>query len=168
MSDVRPQYAELPSAPSQSVLYRWTVTPPPSWHPGDKYYLRLGNGVRSAYLNGKPVGAVAMKTGGMSRFPAPLRPAPIISWSPPTTDGYNGGASLWRQPARLDALAGRSLERLGGRRTRNAGDSPCRAASTGCWHPDGRDPASWSKSHVFLRLKWDNQAAPGIWQSTIK
>ena len=160
LSDVRPQYAELPSAPGQSVLYRWSMTPPPSWQPGDKYYLRLGNGVRSAYLNGQPVGAGdenGRDVSALLHFGSPNYLAVAAN-----QDGYNGGASLWRQPRADTTLSLAGPWNVWMDEDRGTVPTPLPGSFTGMRATRTVTiPASWAKSHVFLRLKWDNQAPPG-------
>lgn len=155
LTNVRPQYAEIPTTSSQSVLYRWTMTSPSSWKPGDKYYLRVGNIGKAAYLNGKIVGGGDENGRDVTS---------LINLSGPNTlvieansDGYNGGASFWRQPATAAklSLAGPWkvwVDEAHGMQTANMpvafnGMSATKTVVI---------PDSWSKSHVFLRLTGNN------------
>ncbi len=159
LNNVRPKCAEIATAPGQSILYRWQGTTPPSWHPGDMYYLRLGNGVRSAYLNGKPVGAGDENGRDVSALLHFSGPNLLVIAA--NEDGYSSGASLWRQPHAAATLSlagpwsvwvdedhGKVTTALPGSFT---GMLATRTLTI---------PTAWSKSHVFLRIKWDNGAAP--------
>lgn len=159
LNDVRPQYAELTSTLSQSVLYRFSVDTPPSWRPGDKYYLRVGNIGKAAYLNGKMVGSSdenGRDVGSLLHFGGPNILVIESNW-----DGYNGGASLWRQPAASATLSLAGPWKVWVDEDHGIVTSKVPGSFTGMLATRTMVvPASWSKSHVFLRLKWDNQAAP--------
>jgi len=159
LSDVRPQYAELPSAAGQSVLYRWQGTTPPSWHPGDKFYLRLGNGVRAAYLNGVPVkdgDENGRDVSSLLRFSGPNYLVVAAN-----SDGYNGGASLWRQPRAASNLSLAGPWKVWVDEDHGMVTSQLPGSFNGMLATRTVSiPAAWSKSHVFLRMKWDGAAPP--------
>ena len=160
LSDVRPQYAELPTTPSQSVLYRWQVTPPASWRPGDKYYLRLGDGARSVYFNGQPLGDRDENGRDVTSLLRLSGPNSLVVTA--NADGYSGGASLWRQPHTASTLSLAGPWQVWVDEDHGTVATPLPGSFNGMLATrTAVVPASWSKSHVFLRVKWDGQAQPG-------
>ncbi|MGI4789464.1 MAG: hypothetical protein ACRYFS_11515 [Janthinobacterium lividum] len=159
LNDVRPQYAELPTTSSQSVLYRWQIAVPSSWHPGDKYYLRLGDGARSVYLNGQRVGERdenGRDVSSLLRFSGSNYLIVAADWQ-----GYNGRASLWRQPHAVSKLSLAGPWKVWVDEDHGTVTSQLPGSFNGMIATRKITvPAAWSKSHVFLRLKWDGQAAP--------
>ena len=159
LNGVRPQYAGVDSTPGHSVLYRWAVTTPPSWHPGDKYYLRPGFIGRVAYLNGKKVddgGQYGRDVSSLLRFGGFNDLVIASNW-----DGYNAGASLWRQPAASASLSLAGPVDVWVDEAHGMVTSQLPGTFNGMFMTKTMTvPASWSKSHVFLRLQWDGAGHP--------
>lgn len=162
LNHARPKYAGIATAPGQTVLYRTTLTLPPSWHPGDLYRLRVNGSIgQSAYLNGKLVasarqadenGARGVDVSSSLRFPGPNVLVIAANW-----DGYNGAPDLWRQPrpAATLLLAGPWHVWAGEDQGTQTVTMP--GSFTGMFATRSIVvPAAWSKSHVLLRLTGEN------------
>ena len=168
---IRPSYAGITTLPSQSVLYRAAIDVPDSWKPGDRYLLRIKrfdradfNGV--AYLNGKQV-ATSKETNdagdnGIDVASAIRFPGPNILVIATDFRGFAGKPDLWRQPAVAAALS------LAGEWTvqvdEGHGTAPAALPGSFTGLTAAKSvvvPASWSKSHAFLRMDWENNAGPG-------
>ncbi|HEY3396418.1 MAG TPA: beta-galactosidase trimerization domain-containing protein [Armatimonadota bacterium] len=158
---IQPHYAAQDLAPTQSVLYRSTVDTPPSWQPGDRYFLRLnrqprnfGGGFKGeVYLNGKQVGT--SETPGDLDVSQALRfPGANVLVILANNNGFAGDPSLMRQPAPEETLPldGEWTVRLG----EDTGTGPAQLPGSFTGLYASREivvPASWKGSHVFLNAK---------------
>jgi len=163
---IRPFYAGMTTTPTQSVLYRSVVTVPESWKPGDIYRLRLkqfqSNFQGVAYLNGKQVATGQQmydaqidqtQNDGVDVSSAIRFPGPNVLVMFTNATGFGGDADLWRQPTPVSklSLAGQWSVQA----TEDSGLTKVTLPGTFTGLLATRTvvvPASWSKSHVFLRL----------------
>lgn len=165
----RTSYLEMTPAPTQSVLYRTTVSVPASWHPGDIYRLRMktiGDFAGVVYLNGKQVATA--RDIGLAREEG-VDVASAINFHGPNVlvvaadrNGAAGSPDLWRQPAPAAtlSLAGDWTVKPDEDHAPVAGRLP--GSLTGLLVTRTVVvPASWSRSHVFLRLTWEYGGNPG-------
>ena len=160
LDNTRPQPAEIPITPTQTALDRYAVTVPPSWQPGDTYYLRAGNIGKQAYLNGKPVPDGDENGRDVSS---------LLNFTGPNTlvidtnvGAYNGGASLWRQPHAVSKLSLAGPWNVWVDEDHGLVKTPLPGSFNGMLATRTITvPAAWRSSHVFLRLKWDGGAQPG-------
>ena len=171
---VRPKFLEIATTPDQSVLYRRVLTIPASWHPGDRYVLRMKqfadfNGV--IYLNGKQVATAPQvfaeqidefQNDGIDVSSALRFPGPNVLVVAANQNGDAADPDVWRQPAPVStlSLAGDWTVKPDEDHAPTVGQFP--GTVTGLLVTKSLVvPASWSRSHVFLRLKWDMGARPG-------
>ena len=164
---VRPKYLEIATTPTQSVLYRRVVTVPASWKPGDKYLLRMKifqdfSGI--VYLNGQQVATAQQVYSagdeGIDVASAIRFPGPNVLVVASNQNGDAANPDLWRQPAPVStlSLAGDWTIKPDEDHTTTLSRLP--GAFTGLLATKIIVvPASWSKSHVFLRISWEKGAA---------
>ena len=158
LNHARPQYAGIASAPGQMVLYRTTVTLPAFWHPGGMYRLRVNGSIgQSAYLNGKRVATAQQADAEGDRgvdVSSTLRfPGPNVLVIAANGSGYNGAPDIWRQPTPTATLPLTGPWQVWVDEDHGTQTASMPGAFTGMFATKTvAVPASWSKSHVFLRL----------------
>jgi len=175
LNSIAPVYAGVTVTPGQTVLYRRIVSVPESWKPGDFYRLRLKqfqtNFQGVVYLNGKQVATGQqvydaqvgqMQNDGVDVSTAIRFPGPNVLVIATNADGFAGGADLWRQPVPTAtvSLAGEWSVQATEDSGRIGGTLP--GTLTGILATKTvMVPASWNKSHVFLRLGVSPGGLPG-------